>query len=113
MLYLHVILLLIFSYSYSYRYSGYCDSLMETVQKMDSLLHAELTSEIQKELNLELNRLRTGQKKKDVENVKVRYSCLCGVLCVLYTVYSIQYTYCILCTYVYSIVCTVYCVPYD
>ena len=53
------------------KYASLCDELMETVQKTDSLLHAELTAEIQKELNLELNRLKTGQKSKDSENAKV------------------------------------------
>ena len=34
------------------------------------MLHAELTAEIQKELNSELNRLRSGQRSKDSENAK-------------------------------------------
>ena len=39
--------------------------------KIDPALHAELSADIQKELNNELNRLRAGQKMKDAENVKV------------------------------------------
>ena len=39
-------------------------------QKTDGVLHAELTAEIQKELNSELNRLRSGQRNKDNENAK-------------------------------------------
>jgi hypothetical protein len=44
---------------------------METVLKADSTLHAELSADIQKELNMELNRLKTGQKAKDTETLKV------------------------------------------
>lgn len=51
-------------------FTSLSDDLMETVQRLDVSLHAELTSDIQKELNLELNRLRSTQKNRDSENIK-------------------------------------------
>eukprot|EP00596_Hydrurales_sp_CCMP1899_P005210 CAMPEP_0119051770 /NCGR_PEP_ID=MMETSP1177-20130426/73275_1 /TAXON_ID=2985 /ORGANISM="Ochromonas sp, Strain CCMP1899" /LENGTH=724 /DNA_ID=CAMNT_0007031091 /DNA_START=367 /DNA_END=2541 /DNA_ORIENTATION=- len=53
------------------KFTSLCDELMETVLKTDSTLHAELSADIQKELNMELNRLKTGQKAKDTETLKV------------------------------------------
>lgn len=47
---------------------------MSTVLRMDVTLHAELSADIQKELNVELNRLRTGQKLKDSESTKVGFT---------------------------------------
>lgn len=44
---------------------------MATVLREDVNLHAELSADIQKELNLELNRLRAGQKIKDNATAKV------------------------------------------
>lgn len=45
---------------------------MECMLKLDGNLHAELNADIQKELNLELNRAKTSQKeKKDNDVVKV------------------------------------------
>jgi hypothetical protein len=44
---------------------------MESVLRIDPALHAELNANIQLELNLELNRLRTGQEGKAKENVEV------------------------------------------
>lgn len=45
---------------------------METVNKIDGNLHAELSADIQKELNLELNRAKTVSKGKDSDVIKVR-----------------------------------------
>lgn len=44
---------------------------MATVLRVDVTLHAELSADIQKEINMELNRLRAGQKVKDSESAKV------------------------------------------
>ena len=44
---------------------------MATVLRVDDVLHAELSADIQKEINSELNRLRTGQRVKDTESAKV------------------------------------------
>ena len=44
---------------------------MATVLRVDDILHAELSADIQKEINSELNRLRTGQRIKDSESAKV------------------------------------------
>lgn len=46
---------------------------METLQKTDSSLHAELLAEIQKELNMDLNKAKSTQKKdSDSDLIKVR-----------------------------------------
>lgn len=45
--------------------------MMATVLRLDATLHAELSADIQKELNMELNRLRVGQRIKDAESAKV------------------------------------------
>lgn len=45
--------------------------MMATVLRLDATLHAELSADIQKELNMELNRLRAGQRIKDAESAKV------------------------------------------
>ena len=44
---------------------------MAAVLNVDSNLHAQLNADIQKELNMELNRLRAGQRVKDSEIAKV------------------------------------------
>ena len=49
---------------------------MATVLRVDDVLHAELSADIQKEINSELNRLRTGQRVKDTESAKVGTSLL-------------------------------------
>ena len=59
------------SLSLSIRFTALCDDLMATVLREDVNLHAELSADIQKELNLELNRLRAGQKIKDNATAKV------------------------------------------
>lgn len=48
--------------------------MMATVLRLDATLHAELSADIQKELNMELNRLRVGQRIKDAESAKVDQS---------------------------------------
>ena len=53
------------------RFTTLCDDLMATVLRVDDILHAELSADIQKEINSELNRLRTGQRIKDSESAKV------------------------------------------
>ena len=53
------------------RFTTLCDDLMATVLRVDDVLHAELSADIQKEINSELNRLRTGQRVKDSESAKV------------------------------------------
>ena len=45
---------------------------MAEVLSVDANLHAQLSADIQKELNMELNRLRAGQRIKDTEIAKVK-----------------------------------------
>ena len=63
-------------YCYFRRFTTLCDDLMATVLRVDDVLHAELSADIQKEINSELNRLRTGQRVKDTESAKVGTSLL-------------------------------------
>ena len=42
---------------------------METLLKTDTSLHAELLAEIQKELNVDLNRAKSSQKKEANDDV--------------------------------------------
>jgi hypothetical protein len=44
---------------------------METILRLDGNLHAELNADIQKELNLELNRAKASQKNKESDVIKV------------------------------------------
>ena len=54
------------------RFTTLCDDLMECMLKLDGNLHAELNADIQKELNMELNRAKVAQKdKKENDVVKV------------------------------------------
>jgi hypothetical protein len=55
------------------RFTTLCDDMMATVLRLDATLHAELSADIQKELNMELNRLRVGQRIKDAESAKVNH----------------------------------------
>lgn len=49
---------------------------MECMLKLDGNLHAELNADIQKELNMELNRAKVAQKdKKENDVVKVIIRC--------------------------------------
>ena len=49
---------------------------MECMLKLDGNLHAELNADIQKELNMELNRAKVTQKdKKDNDVIKVSIIC--------------------------------------
>ena len=58
------------------RFTTLCDDLMECMLKLDGNLHAELNADIQKELNMELNRAKVAQKdKKENDVVKVIISC--------------------------------------
>lgn len=41
------------------------DNILKTLETVDSSLHLEVTSEIQKELNVELNRAKAAQKARD------------------------------------------------
>jgi hypothetical protein len=57
-----------------HRFTTLCDDMMATVLRLDATLHAELSADIQKELNMELNRLRLGQRIKDAESAKVDHN---------------------------------------
>jgi hypothetical protein len=46
---------------------------MAAVLSVDANLHAQLNADIQRELNMELNRLRAGQRVKDSEIAKVGF----------------------------------------
>jgi hypothetical protein len=43
---------------------------MESILRIDGNLHAELNADIQKELNLELNRAKASQKNKESDVIK-------------------------------------------
>ena len=47
------------------------DSMMNAVGRLDPLLYASVTADIEKDLASELDRLKTGQRDKDAENVRV------------------------------------------
>lgn len=47
------------------------DNVMNVIQRLDSSLYASLVADIEKEIASELDRLKTGQRNKDAENVKV------------------------------------------
>ena len=59
----------------AFRFNTLCEDLMETVMRIDGNLHAELNADIQKELNLELNRAKS-QKSKDTDSAKVKIKIL-------------------------------------
>ena len=56
------------------RFTTLCDDLMAAVLSVDANLHAQLNADIQRELNMELNRLRAGQRVKDSEIAKVGFN---------------------------------------
>ena len=69
--------MIMFSLHYLYcliRFTTLCDDLMAAVLSVDANLHAQLNADIQRELNMELNRLRAGQKVKDSEIAKVGFN---------------------------------------
>ena len=81
------------SFMPSWRYTALCEDFMESILRIDSNLHAELNADIQKELNLELNRAKASQKNKDSDVIKVYtrhtcaalyccYYCCCVCICV-------------------------------
>ena len=47
------------------------DAIMSAVGRLDPLLYASVTADIEKDLSSELDRLKTGQREKDAENVRV------------------------------------------
>ena len=47
------------------------DTIMNAVGRLDPLLYASVTADIEKDLASELDRLKTGQRDKDAENVRV------------------------------------------
>ena len=53
------------------KFTKLSDSLMSAVGRLDPPLYASVTADIEKELASELDRLKTGQREKDAENVRV------------------------------------------
>lgn len=73
---------------------------METILKIDSTLHAELTAEIQKELNAELSRLRSDQKMKDSGSGGMKVRCDSLVLGMIF--YRCKYAHSVFaCMFIY------------
>lgn len=47
-----------------------CDNFISSVERFDSTLHSNLLSDIQKDLNSEINRLKETKKARDIETAK-------------------------------------------
>jgi hypothetical protein len=48
-----------------------CDNVMEAIMETDASLHATVTTDIQKELDMELNKLKDAQKSKELEGAQL------------------------------------------
>ena len=53
------------------RFNSLSDDIMAALARLDPSLHASLTAEVEKELTSELDRIKSGLKKKESENVRV------------------------------------------
>lgn len=53
------------------KFLNLCDDVMEAIMETDTNLHATITSDIQKELDMELNKLKDGNKSKELEGAQL------------------------------------------